>query len=410
MEMITTTKTTLADWATGMETATGAQADLSGGITTTTDDIQAQTLALGENAQAWLAKAAMADTNVQDMFKQFYTVDGPGLGEMAAAAGTKISDIITAALAAPGSGATDYIERNFDMFAAGLEGKGAEVKAALLKIAGSLDTTTAAGVENSKMVEALTEGFGSLGDEVDGAGDVVDTVAEKIRTLTDYVGDLSSIMSAAFTIRYGKTEAVDKLTTAWRELRESIKQAREEIANIQRDINGMQADANILQYQLNIAIKYGDTKRADKLRAELAAKQQEITDKNTEMVKAQGEASTSLTGNSEAAVRNRGTMRGLVQDYNDYLAALANTAQFEGLSDVEVKRKKDFLKAQGSEEKSEFYIPNAVADMVSSGKATEQLVPVESQWFGVTYREDRPLVAAALGELTAKGEYPTPLG
>jgi hypothetical protein len=71
---------------------------------------------------------------------------------------------------------------------------------------------------------------------------------------------------------------------------------------------------------------------------------------------------------------------------------------------------KDFLKARGGDEKSEFYIPNAVADIISSGKATVQLVPVESQWFGVTYREDRPLVAAALAELTAKGEYPTPLG
>jgi hypothetical protein len=71
---------------------------------------------------------------------------------------------------------------------------------------------------------------------------------------------------------------------------------------------------------------------------------------------------------------------------------------------------KDFLNARRGEEKSEFYIPNAVADMISSGKATVQLVPVESQWFGVTYREDRPLVAAALAELTAKGEYPTPLG
>ena len=47
--------------------------------------------------------------------------------------------------------------------------------------------------------------------------------------------------------------------------------------------------------------------------------------------------------------------------------------------------------------------------MISAGAATVQLVPVESQWFGVTYREDRPLVAAALAELTAKGDYPTPL-
>jgi len=34
---------------------------------------------------------------------------------------------------------------------------------------------------------------------------------------------------------------------------------------------------------------------------------------------------------------------------------------------------------------------------------------VESQWFGVTYREDRPLVAAALADLTEKGVYPSPL-
>ena len=71
---------------------------------------------------------------------------------------------------------------------------------------------------------------------------------------------------------------------------------------------------------------------------------------------------------------------------------------------------KYFLNAPGGEEKSEFYIPNAVADIILSGKATVQLVPVESRWFGVTYREDRPLVAAALAELTAKGEYPSPLG
>jgi hypothetical protein len=71
---------------------------------------------------------------------------------------------------------------------------------------------------------------------------------------------------------------------------------------------------------------------------------------------------------------------------------------------------KDFLKTRGTEEKSEFYIPNAVADMISEAAATVQLVPVESQWFGVTYREDRSLVAAALAELSVKGEYPSPLG
>lgn len=70
---------------------------------------------------------------------------------------------------------------------------------------------------------------------------------------------------------------------------------------------------------------------------------------------------------------------------------------------------KDFLEARGGEEKSEFYIPSAVGKMISGGAATVHLVPVESQWFGVTYREDRPLVAAALADLTEKGVYPSPL-
>lgn len=344
-------KKSLNDWASGMATATGATVELTSDLSVTTDEISKQTLALGKNAQAWLAQAAAADTNVQDMFKKFYTVDGPGLGEMAAAAGTKISDIITSALAAPGTGATAFVEANFDTFATALQGRGAEVKDALLKIAKSLDSTTSAGVESSKMVKALNEGFKDLGESTDDVVEPVETVTERIRTLTDYVGDLSSITSSAFNIRFGKAEAVDKLAESWRGLRDKVKQAREEIANIQREINGMQADANILQYQLNIAIKYGDTLRADKLRAEIAAKQQEISNKNAEMVKAQDAASTSLVGNSEAAVQNRATLRGLVQDYNNYLAALANTAKFEGMSAEAVKQKKDYLKKQADQAK-----------------------------------------------------------
>ncbi|MEI8292480.1 MAG: NTP transferase domain-containing protein [bacterium] len=68
-----------------------------------------------------------------------------------------------------------------------------------------------------------------------------------------------------------------------------------------------------------------------------------------------------------------------------------------------------FFEKRGQEEKSEFYIPLAVAEMISQGAATVQILPVESQWFGVTYQEDRPLVVAALAELTSSGDYPSPL-
>jgi hypothetical protein len=68
-----------------------------------------------------------------------------------------------------------------------------------------------------------------------------------------------------------------------------------------------------------------------------------------------------------------------------------------------------FLEAHAGEEKSEFYIPSAVAEMIDAGSATVRVLPVESPWFGVTYREDRPFVAESLAKLAASGEYPTPV-
>ena len=68
-----------------------------------------------------------------------------------------------------------------------------------------------------------------------------------------------------------------------------------------------------------------------------------------------------------------------------------------------------FLEAHSAEEKSEFYIPSAVAEMIDAKAASVKVLPVESPWFGVTYREDRPLVADSLAKLTASGDYPSPL-
>jgi NDP-sugar pyrophosphorylase family protein len=68
-----------------------------------------------------------------------------------------------------------------------------------------------------------------------------------------------------------------------------------------------------------------------------------------------------------------------------------------------------FLKAHAEEEKSEYYIPSAVAEMIEAKTASVRVLPVESPWFGVTYREDRDGVAAELRKLSDSGEYPAPL-
>ena len=69
----------------------------------------------------------------------------------------------------------------------------------------------------------------------------------------------------------------------------------------------------------------------------------------------------------------------------------------------------EFLRNHSAEAKSEFYIPMAVADMIAARAARVRVLPVESTWFGVTYREDKPLVTESIARLVATGDYPADL-
>ena len=65
----------------------------------------------------------------------------------------------------------------------------------------------------------------------------------------------------------------------------------------------------------------------------------------------------------------------------------------------------DFLKEHGNELKSEYYIPFAVNTFIHSGYATMRVLKTTAQWFGVTYKEDRPMVVERLRKLHEAGVY-----
>ena len=69
----------------------------------------------------------------------------------------------------------------------------------------------------------------------------------------------------------------------------------------------------------------------------------------------------------------------------------------------------DFLKVNGNELKSEFYLPGVVDSLINCGKAEIAMRYSKDSWFGVTYKEDRPLVQAALKRLVDSGAYPAKL-
>lgn len=69
----------------------------------------------------------------------------------------------------------------------------------------------------------------------------------------------------------------------------------------------------------------------------------------------------------------------------------------------------EFLKAEIYKPKSEMFIPSVVFELIDEQKATVKVLEADSPWFGVTYKEDKPLVVEKINKLIEKGEYPEKL-
>lgn len=67
---------------------------------------------------------------------------------------------------------------------------------------------------------------------------------------------------------------------------------------------------------------------------------------------------------------------------------------------------KTFLTENMANLKSEFYIPTMVNKLIGEGTAKLKVLTTSSQWFGVTYKADRPAVVERLNKLIADGVYP----
>jgi dTDP-glucose pyrophosphorylase len=68
-----------------------------------------------------------------------------------------------------------------------------------------------------------------------------------------------------------------------------------------------------------------------------------------------------------------------------------------------------FLHQESSNPKSEHYIPTLIHELLEAKKATVKVLHSTDSWFGVTYREDKPMVVNKIRELINQGVYPESL-
>lgn len=68
-----------------------------------------------------------------------------------------------------------------------------------------------------------------------------------------------------------------------------------------------------------------------------------------------------------------------------------------------------FVQANSHNIKAEFFIPIIAEDFMDKQGGHIQVIPTSSQWFGVTYKEDAPVVKASVDKLVADEVYPPSL-
>lgn len=207
------------------------------------------------------------------------------------------------------------------------------------------------------------------------AGQAAKKAAKEIKTLSDYYSDLSGTANNAFNFRHGLEEATDKARDSLQKLKDlqkksrddyesaaksardaakSVDDYRQKIDELHAQLLQLKADESKLQFHLKIATDYGDSLRAEDLRAKIAQNQADqgkndserasalssMNDAKTQgasaanqMKAAQEALSRSLSGTTAASREQRAALRDLLKSYQDQVLAYANT----GASQAQVR-------------------------------------------------------------------------
>ena len=77
-----------------------------------------------------------------------------------------------------------------------------------------------------------------------------------------------------------------------------------------------------------------------------------------------------------------------------------------GFFEILEKGFSEFLSQLNEEDlKSEYLLPTIIGALLKQGKVQVKVLESKDKWFGVTYKEDKEGVVAAIRDLIDKGEY-----
>ena len=225
-----------------------------------------------------------------------------------------------------------------------------------------------AGAGALKVIDDVTKQIGKTGKasthSVNKFTAALKATGETVRDLykvKDAMDEIASGIRKAFDAIYAQDDSLDKVTLGWLDMAdaadaardsisdagENIADARIEIEKLDAEIQGLAADKGKLEYQLSIALKYGDTLRANEIRADLEglaadvlSKEDAISDANNSISKSSEQIAEAngVLGNAPSLrqqLERNDALRDMALRYGDVAASLiANAKPGEDLNDI----------------------------------------------------------------------------
>ena len=251
------------------------------------------------------------------------------------------------------------LQSTIDMFAVKSGGNVTKFANDLASLRAAL-VRTGAPVSALKMIDDVVKKIGVTGKEsshnVNKFADALKSTGDSVRQLYAVKTAMDAITSGlrqGFSALFAQADALDSVTLGWLDMSDAADAARESITNAKADIrdarleieklgaeiDGLAADKGKLQYQLSIALKYGDTLRANELRAEIAQLDADVAAKEASISDAQGSISQSTQQIADAngilgsnpsirqQIERNNALRDMALRYGDVAASMMAAAE-----------------------------------------------------------------------------------
>ena len=356
---------TLTKTATAVQEATGTTLEMNTQTADLTKEVKYQTLALGKNAKAWIANSIASNPKVQTIFDENPNFLSD-LRQQGIDFNKTVEDMMNPKIKNPLKNINALVAesvKDFEMWNAAkvyekaggnnwwskLLPEGKTVKETeqaarnrmdtLRKIQGifeGIGTAVKSATNQSAFQDILNSILGTGEDGGDGDG-LNDALTKTVKTTRDWASEMAGIFSEAFQNRYGKMQALDNINKQFMDMKDEIVAAKKAIDDVRISIQELTADRGTLQAQLDVAVRYGDTVRADQLRAQIAQKDGEIADANAQIEAQQATLNKTLVGNSATAIANRAQVLAMMQSYDPYIEEILATTKNSTVAKKKIK-------------------------------------------------------------------------